>query len=160
MEQLAAEKNLLHDIELDITLEPVSAGTRFLHYLIDTIGFYVLIFIIGGAIGIGAVANDMDVEDTGLVGNAGTAILLQYLLSFLLYVGFYTFMEGMTKGKTLGKYLTGCRVVKDNSGSAISWKDAFLRSLCRVVPFEPFSTFGRRPWHDRWTDTIVIKERK
>ena len=76
MDQLA-EKNLLHDIELDITLEPVGAGTRFLHYLIDTLGFYVLIFIVGGAIGIGAVAGNVDIEESGILENAGSALLLQ-----------------------------------------------------------------------------------
>ena len=38
---------------------------------------------------------------------------------------------------------------------------AFLRSLCRLVPFEPFSALKKPsyPWHDRWTRTLVIVEK-
>jgi hypothetical protein len=38
---------------------------------------------------------------------------------------------------------------------------AFLRSLSRLVPFEPFSALKKPsyPWHDRWTRTLVIVEK-
>jgi uncharacterized RDD family membrane protein YckC len=68
-------------------------------------------------------------------------------------------MEGSAKGKTLGKLITGTRALKMDGGN-LTWKVAFMRSLCRIVPFEAFSAFGGNPWHDRWTDTIVVKERK
>ncbi len=41
----------------------------------------------------------------------------------------------------------------------IDWKDALLRSLCRLIPFEAFSYFGGNLWHDKLTKTIVIKKR-
>jgi hypothetical protein len=50
--------------------------------------------------------------------------------------------------------ITGTKAV-NHDGSNISAKTAFLRTLCRLVPFEPFSAFGI-PWHDSWTHTHVI----
>ncbi|MEO6405093.1 MAG: RDD family protein [Ferruginibacter sp.] len=83
--------------------------------------------------------------------------LLSYLISFTLYLSYYTLMEGSTKGKTIGKFITKTRSVRED-GSQLTYSDAFKRSLSRLVPFEPFSAFEYRPWHDKWTDTIVIKE--
>ncbi len=62
------------------------------------------------------------------------------LFSSILYFycdvhGVYTLLEGAAKGKTLGKLITGTRALKID-GSNLTWKDAFLRSLCRIVPFE------------------------
>lgn len=68
-------------------------------------------------------------------------------------------MEGFT-GKTIGKLLTGTKVV-DSTGGPASIKTAFLRSLCRYIPFEPFSFLSSdaRGWHDSITKTWVIKSR-
>jgi hypothetical protein len=40
----------------------------------------------------------------------------------------------------------------------LTFKDALLRSLCRLIPFEVFSGFGV-PWHDSLTNTMVVKKR-
>jgi len=85
------------------------------------------------------------------------SVMPNFLISFIVIISYYTVLEGATKGRTLGKFVTGTVAVKQD-GSAITWKDAFLRSLCRLVPFEPFSALGRMPWHDKWTKTIVIKK--
>jgi uncharacterized RDD family membrane protein YckC len=66
-------------------------------------------------------------------------------------------LEGIFKGTTLGKWITGTKAVTE-AGKDISFKDAFLRSACRLIPFEVFSGFGT-PWHDSFTKTIVIKIR-
>ena len=84
---------------------------------------------------------------------------MQYLCAIVIIVGYYTVFEATTKGRTLGKFITGTQAVRED-GSNITWKDAFIRSLCRLVPFEPFSTFGVLPWHDSWSKTIVIKKSK
>jgi hypothetical protein len=42
----------------------------------------------------------------------------------------------------------------------MSAKTVLLRTLCRIVPFEPFSAFGGHPWHDKWTRTYVIDVKK
>jgi uncharacterized RDD family membrane protein YckC len=61
-------------------------------------------------------------------------------------------------GRTLGKLITGSKAVRED-GTSLTWKDACLRSLSRMVPFEPFSALGGAPWHDRWTKTTVVRTR-
>jgi uncharacterized RDD family membrane protein YckC len=87
--------------------------------------------------------------------NSSTALL--YLISFLTFLAYYTLFEAATKGRTIGKLITGTVAVKDD-GTALTFKEALLRSLCRMIPFEPFSAFGGRPWHDTITHTMVIKK--
>ena len=85
-------------------------------------------------------------------------IMATYLIAILNYLFYYTLCEKLFRGYTLGKLITGTRAVKEN-GQELSFTDAILRSLSRMVPFEAFSAFGGHPWHDRWTKTMVIKSR-
>ena len=149
----------VQDIQKEIKLTPVGSWLRFVNYLIDVILFYCIVFIVGGLIGVAAVTAGQDAEIYVSATNNVEALLLQYLVSFILFITIYTISEGTTKGKTLGKLITGTRAIKKD-GNHITWRDALLRSLSRVVPFEPFSAFGGFPWHDTWTNTIVMKERK
>ncbi len=64
-------------------------------------------------------------------------------------------MEYFTKGKTIGKYITGSRVVSTD-GTDPSFNQYLIRNIARLVPFEPFSFFTEDGWHDRWSDTRVI----
>ena len=151
--------NILADIEQDILLEPASVGVRFANLLIDTLFYYAVMLLLAVALGFLYEATGNDIETSFLSREDIGAISLQYLLSFITYLGVFTLMEGSAKGKTLGKLITGTRALTIDGGN-ITWKIAFMRSLCRIVPFEAFSAFGGNPWHDRWTDTIVVKERK
>ena len=81
-----------------------------------------------------------------------------YLISIVNFLIYYTICEKAFKGKTLGKLITGTKAVRDD-GSELSFRNAFLRSLSRIVPFEAFSAFSGYPWHDSWTGTMVIKSR-
>ncbi|MBK6634385.1 MAG: hypothetical protein IPG38_08770 [Chitinophagaceae bacterium] len=54
--------------------------------------------------------------------------------------------------------VTGTRAIRQD-GNELTFKDALLRSLCRLVPFEVFSGFNILTWHDSWTETMVIKAR-
>ena len=153
------QTNLLQDIEQDIYLEHATVGARFLNLLIDMIFFYGIVLLVGAVFGVIFMNTGEDIETSFLVREDASSILLQYLLIYTVYIGVYTLLEGVARGKTLGKLITGTRAVKTD-GSNLSWKDAFMRSLCRIVPFEAFSAFGGHPWHDRWTNTMVVKERK
>ena len=84
--------------------------------------------------------------------------LLGFTIAYFNYLVYYTFCEKLFKGYTLGKLLTGTKAIR-NDGGELTFKDAILRSLSRIVPFEVFSALGIKPWHDRWTDTRVIKSR-
>lgn len=134
-------EDLLTEIETEINLVTVSTGTRLADYLIDLVIFYILFVV------------------TLLVYRSFISYpdkLVSYMISYVLLVTYYTLIEGATNGRSVGKLITGSRAVKED-GTAITWNDALLRSLARIVPFEPFSAFNGNPWHDRWTHTKVVK---
>ena len=159
MNQPNTDPHLLQDVEEQLYMEPASKGLRFANYIIDVLVFYAIIFVVGLFYGLALVSSGEQIEDSMLVQETGNAVLMQYLFAIVIIVGYYTVFEATTKGRTLGKFITGTQAVRED-GSNITWKDAFIRSLCRLVPFEPFSTFGVLPWHDSWSKTIVIKKSK
>lgn len=148
--------NLLQEFEHTVDLTPVSPGLRFVNYLIDVIALYAISFIVG--ILYGAAAAGLGVyNDQAFDESAG---MQQFYLLFawiLIFLGYYTLFEFFTKGKTLGKMATRTVAVRED-GSDLTFKDAFLRTLSRFIPFEVFSAFGYRPWHDSLTRTLVIKK--
>jgi len=79
---------------------------------------------------------------------------------FLNYIiDIYSLFEGVF-GTSIGKLVTGCRVVGPD-GLKVSFGKAVLRSLCRMIPFEQFSFLGSaaRGWHDSITETYVVEGR-
>ncbi len=135
-------QDILTDIEQEVMSEPASTGSRFFNYLIDIVGFYLhcvsLALFVSGSL----------IEDDGLGG---------YLLMLVIFVSYYTLFEKFTNGKTPGKFLTGTRAVRSD-GSPLTLNNALLRSVSRMVPFEPLSALGGCPWHDNWSNTKVIKD--
>lgn len=78
-----------------------------------------------------------------------------YIIVIVNYLVYYTLCEKLFRGYTLGKLFTKTRAIRAD-GAELTFSDALLRSLCRLVPFEAFSGFGV-PWHDAWTKTMVVK---
>ncbi len=152
------QQDLLQDLELEIFFQKASVGARFLNLSIDFACIILLVLIFEVIRDLFFLMGNSPQLDTVQLKDIRYYLLLQYLLGAAISVLFYTFIEGFSKGRTLGKLITGTRAVKLDY-SAITIKDAFTRSLCRVVPFEIFSGFGT-PWHDRWTDTQVVKVQK
>ena len=143
---------LFSDLDL-IESRTASMGQRFLNLLIDIVAFYVLniafdfIFI--------AVARDSAMDYLNAIQSSR---LFAMLVGSLFLIIYYFVCEKAFRGKTLGKLITGTKAVRDD-GTELTVKDAFLRSLSRIVPFEFFSGFAYAPWHDKWTNTTVIKTR-
>lgn len=143
-----------------LAYQEASVGQRFVNYLIDAMLMqYGLSFITGALLAKVLMALNPEFaaaffDDEG----AWDFILSSYGLSILNYTLYYTFCELVFKGYTLGKLVTGTRAVRSD-GSPLAFKDALLRSLTRLVPFEAFSALGGDPWHDRWTKTMVVKAR-
>ncbi len=53
--------------------------------------------------------------------------------------------------------IPGTKVLTEE-GYKITYKDAFLGTLSRLVPFEALSIFpGSGTWHDHWTQTQVTE---
>ena len=80
-------------------------------------------------------------------------IITAILYAFVIYL-----TEFLTKGRSLGKLITGTMVVKDD-GSLPTSEDFLKRNFSRIVPFDALSFLGSRGWHDSWSDTKVVKRK-
>lgn len=143
--------NLFTDFQQ--TLIQASVGKRLANYLIDVVGFWIFIIILSNILGY-------------IIREPYVAFLLSlnefevfcYLLAFNCI--YYIVFEGSTRGRTLGKLITGSRAVRED-GSGISFGQAVGRTFSRFVPFEFISIlFSPRPWHDEWTNSYVIDIKK
>ncbi len=82
---------------------------------------------------------------------------LTLLVTFLLY---YLFFEGVFK-ITIGKLITRTKII-GLDGNKISFYNALTRTLCRLIPLEPFSYLSNKEfgWHDSITNTRIINKTK
>jgi len=81
----------------------------------------------------------------------------KYVVSIVVTLVYYVGFESLFC-KTPAKWLTRTRVIT-LVGSRPAFTSVLKRSLVRLVPFEPFSYFGRgRGWHDRWSRTRVVHD--
>lgn len=152
-------QNFLQDVEQELNLEPASKGARFANYIIDILAFYALAFVIGLIYGAVLLSGATSMDGTELdEGNVGTATLMIYVITFAVLIAYYTIMEATTNGRTIGKFVTGTQALQKD-GSRITWQKALVRSLVRLVPFEPLVALFSEPWHDSWTNTVVVKKR-
>lgn len=145
--------DLLGDIEQDYQYEDASTGLRLANYLIDLVVFY-LVFI--GAFAMIIIATQSDaivywIDDLPM--------FVDRLIGLVIYGFFMALIEGFAKGRTLGKLITGTKAVRWD-GQPFGWGDAFGRGFSRMVPFEQFSALWGSPWHDKWTDTRVVKVKR
>jgi len=139
-----------------IRYEYATRGQRFLNYLIDNILMrFGLSFLTGMLMGILLVAIYPEFLDRMVIPGTSEYWIFALIILFANYIIYYPVCEKFFQGRTLGKLITGTMAVRID-GSPLTFKDALLRSLCRMVPFEQFSGFGV-PWHDSWTNTTVIK---
>jgi uncharacterized RDD family membrane protein YckC len=135
------------------TMQPAATnGKRFLNYIIDQLS------IVGVSAGIGVLAGWM--HEQGIAEGPSDWFqemnrIEELIYGNLLTMMFYTLCESVS-GRTPGKLVTGTRaVMKDRS--PLTTARAMVRSLCRLIPFEPLSFFLRRGgWHDTITSTMVI----
>jgi uncharacterized RDD family membrane protein YckC len=123
-----------------------SGGKRFAHLLIDTIGYYIFIFLFAMVVAI------FDPE-INLEGGFFT------ILYYLLYVFYFWIFETLT-GKTLGKLITRTRIVKED-GSKPDTLNILGRSFSRLIPFDAFSFLGTagKGWHDSIPKIYVINDK-
>lgn len=145
------EHDLLQDIEKDVLQRDANTGLRLANYVIDLFSFYALIIVAVLLVALTARGTSLfraieNMSDT-----------TDFILIHVLY-GFYMLVvEGLFKGKTLGKYITRTRVVRRHS-AAFSWNDALKRGCMRMIPLEYVTGCVGVPFHDDWTQTRVVME--
>ena len=139
--------------------EYASTGQRCLNYLIDIILMrFGLNWLSGYAIGYIMAAYFPDFYINMILAQGVEYYVTVFIISSVNHLFYYTICEKAFRGYTLGKLITGTRAIRED-GQELSFKDALMRSLSRIVPFEPFSAFSGHPWHDTWTRTMVVKSR-
>ncbi|UII34354.1 RDD family protein [Fulvivirga ulvae] len=128
-----------------VKINLASAGQRIGNYVIDTIAYYILLIVF--------------IFILGFLGILDDSPILIYPLAFGIIFGYYIIMEA-TFGKTLGKFVTGTKVVTEN-GEKPSAGAIVGRTFCRLIPFEAFSLLGSQAigWHDSIPGTRVIRDR-
>ena len=155
MEQQENQEEHLFD-DNQYHLVQASGGKRFANYLVDRIVFYVLFQILAYFLAFFNLRIQVDLDPN----SAGFALIgiLIYMFAYALFMGL---LEFAMKGKSIGKLLSGTRAVKED-GTHLELKDALLRGLCRLIPFNIFSALGNTcyPWHDSLSKTYVIDEQQ
>ncbi len=129
----------------------VSQGVRFGYFMIDVVFYYIITFIIGIILGIIIVA-------TGGIESLrpdSTMMKVLDLMGYPIFFLYYAISEGLG-GATLGKLICGYTVI-DEHANKVSFPKVLLRTVCRYIPFEAFSCFGERGWHDKLSKTYVVK---
>jgi uncharacterized RDD family membrane protein YckC len=130
---------------------------RFWNYLIDLVTFY--LFFLGTIMISGIVAYPINPYSTWAEDLDNLNPFVDRILSALAYGIFMFFIEWITKGRSLGKYITGTEVLMED-GTKPTVGMYFKRNICRIVPFDAFSYFGfGRGWHDQWSDTYVVHKK-
>ncbi|HUC82247.1 MAG TPA: RDD family protein [Flavisolibacter sp.] len=153
----ATESHLFEEGEF-IEYDEASNGQRFLNYLIDNLFMRFVVSYGTSYLLLEFLVSTSPETAYEWFGSDGSWAAI-YLIALLNHLVYYTICEKAFKGHTLGKLITGTRAIRED-GEELTFKDALLRSLSRLVPFEALSIwFGNGLWHDTWTKTKVIKTR-
>ena len=104
-------------IKAAVTMQYQGIWIRFISFLIDTIVLGLLIGVVGSILGFSVVSR-----------TAGWGF---GLLSFIIFLAYFTYLEG-SKGQTIGKMVTKIKVVGEDGGK-INMNQAFTRNILRVI---------------------------
>lgn len=129
-------------------IEQAKLIVRFLNFLIDTVVFAILSYIIMSFL--------VRYHTAFQVYNIG---FLRFA-AFLIYFFYYFIFESVFSA-TPGKLLTKSKLVENNTFLRPSLIKIFVRTICRFIPLEAFSVFftsNNLVWHDILSKTIVINK--
>lgn len=125
---------------------------RFIAYVIDGLLFSLITFIFSTL---------LMFTDTSLAGIS----LIVFIIDFFVYAVYEVYMIHK-HGQTLGKYLTGIKIV-DYKGKKLTLKASFYRYLSKLVSFITLSighlmiiwTKKHQALHDKIMDTYAVKNK-
>jgi len=131
---------------------------RFVNFIID---YFISIIIVIVLYSLGILLYSL-LTGTDYVVNADKLAEINKYIDRIITAILYAFViyltEFLTKGRSLGKLITGTMVVKDD-GSLPTSENFLKRNFSRIVPFDALSFLGSRGWHDSWSDTKVVKRK-
>lgn len=138
------------DKELESSI--VSSGTRLIHTIVDSICLFILIFFLSFILGLFSFifGDFLNINDL-------TIPLLEFTTILLAFFLYFVYMEFKFQ-KTVGKYITKTKVIM-NDGRKPDINEIFIRTACRLIPLDNISfIITKNGFHDRLSNTIVIKE--
>jgi uncharacterized RDD family membrane protein YckC len=124
-------------------------GLRFLNYLIDLVAVIFILAIVLIILSFTSEALGLTISEESILFD---------LFIYVLVVIIYFLIEFVTKGRSLGKLITGTKVVMID-GTDPTTKDYFVRNLCRIIPFDALTFLGENGWHDKISKTTVVRKR-
>ena len=124
-------------------------GLRFLNYLIDLVAVIFILAIVLIILSFTSEALGLTISEESILFD---------LFIYVLVVIIYFLIEFVTKGRSLGKLITGTKVVMID-GTEPTTKDYFVRNLCRIIPFDALTFLGENGWHDKISKTTVVRKR-
>ena len=105
---------------------------RFVAQLVDVI-ILAIIFLILGFSGAGTITINASTAQVSISPFFGTLILIDIIIAFL----YFTLLEGRN-GQTVGKMIVKIKVVKKIDQSPISYGEAAVRTILRIIDLIPF----------------------
>lgn len=133
-------------LSIDNSYLPAKRWKRFINYILDIFFYYLFIFIFAFIFGLFSLSIFTDNP------------LIDYLISLSYFILYYLFTEYIF-GRSLSKFITRTYVI-DYEGKKPNFKNIFIRTISRFIPFKPFSLLSSRPigWHDFLSKTIVVEK--
>jgi uncharacterized RDD family membrane protein YckC len=134
-----------------------SKSQRFLNFVIDRIFFLIIMMLLGLLLGLIA---ELTEDYSWVEWLDNVAPLVDFLISNLIFLLYYFVFE-LAFERTIGKFITGTKVISKNQNELQTSQIAY-RTLSRIIPFEPLSFFGDVPigWHDSNGDSLVVDVKK
>jgi uncharacterized RDD family membrane protein YckC len=133
-------------------LPTAGLGARFLNFLIDGIVARIVVVSVAGVLAAFLRSSSPDVD--------GSTAIVVAVIGFVAFLGYYAVLEAAF-GWTIGKLITGTRVVRFDGGKP-RVAQIIGRTFARFIPFEPFSVLGssNQGWHDSLSGTRVVRVRR
>jgi uncharacterized RDD family membrane protein YckC len=156
MNEIKRNKNNTNFAGFDLA----STEQRLINHVIDSILYFG--FIIFYMVSIRQISKIEDLSFlSGLLIYDDPNYLRRIFFGLITTTIFYSFLEYLLKGKTIGKLVTNTRAVTIEN-EIMDFKTVLLRSMCRRIPFDSFSFLGEIPrgWHDKISKTKVIFVKK
>ncbi|MDF2383736.1 RDD family protein [Nostoc ellipsosporum NOK] len=153
------ETTLADDLENFDLHEEATLSERLTSFMLDgTLTYFGINWLLNYLMGVISGTYTWSTLTLSTMGLEITLPVFSYELAISTYFAYYVICEKLFKGSTVGKFIAGTRAIKVN-GKDLTFKDVLLRSLCRLIPFEPFSAIFNGFWHDTLSKTRVIRTR-